>query len=150
MRFVSRSAICARRAATSSLCGIFSNARQACYHSGMRTRRYGRLFFAISASALLAGCAAGATPPMAVRSLTAPAAMQPDAKAQDLLYVSDLGANDVAVYTYPKGSLVSKLTGFGSVAGLCSNKAGDVFSMAPRMAEAYSTVAQQAVESSSN
>ena len=93
----------------------------------MRTPPYGRLFFAISAAALLAGCGSGATLPTALRTSAAAGAMQPTAKAQDLLYISDLGANDVAVYTYPKGSLVSKLTGFGSVAGLCSNKAGDVF-----------------------
>lgn len=53
--------------------------------------------------------------------------MQPATKAQNLLYISDLGANDVAVYTYPKGTLLQKLTGFGSVAGLCSNRGGDVF-----------------------
>ena len=93
----------------------------------MRNPPYGRLFFAISAAALLAGCGAGTAPPMALRPSVAAGAMQPDAKAQDLLYISDLGANDVAVYTYPKGSLVTKLTGFGSVAGLCSNKGGDVF-----------------------
>jgi hypothetical protein len=44
-----------------------------------------------------------------------------------LLYVSDLGANAVDVFTYPHGTQVGKLTGFGSVAGLCSDKAGEVF-----------------------
>lgn len=47
--------------------------------------------------------------------------------SQNLLYISDLGANSVDIYPYPSGSLIGKLTGFGSVAGLCSDKAGDVF-----------------------
>lgn len=93
----------------------------------MRTRRYGPRLFAISAAALLVGCGANATPPMGLGASAGAGAMQPDAKGQALLYISDLGANDVAVYTYPKGSLVTKLTGFGSVAGLCSSKGGDVF-----------------------
>jgi hypothetical protein len=49
------------------------------------------------------------------------------AKAQALLYVSDLGTNSVDVYPYPKGNLLQTLTGFGSVETLCSDKAGDVF-----------------------
>jgi len=53
--------------------------------------------------------------------------MQPAAKSQNLLYVSDLGANAVVALTYPQGALVGKLTGFGSVAGLCADKAGDLF-----------------------
>jgi hypothetical protein len=93
----------------------------------MRTPFYWGPAFGISAVVILAGCGAGTAPPMAARTPGAVTAIAPDAKAQDLLYISDLGANDVAVYTYPKGSLVQKLTGFGSVAGLCSNKAGDVF-----------------------
>lgn len=92
----------------------------------MRTPAYWRPVFGICAVALLAGCGASA-PPMAVRTAPAVTTMHPDAQAQDLLYISDLGANDVAVYTYPKAALVGKLTGFGSVAGLCSNKSGDVF-----------------------
>jgi hypothetical protein len=44
-----------------------------------------------------------------------------------LLYISDLGANAVDIYTYPQGTSVGSLTGFGSVAGLCSDKAGEVF-----------------------
>jgi len=53
--------------------------------------------------------------------------MLPQAKNQSLLYVSDLGANAVDVYPYPSGKLVGSLHGFGSVAGLCVDKAGDVF-----------------------
>jgi len=51
----------------------------------------------------------------------------PRAAAKTLLYVSDLGTNLVNVYTYPNGSLITKLSGFGSVAGLCSSKTGYVF-----------------------
>lgn len=49
------------------------------------------------------------------------------AKSQALLYISDPGANNVAIYSYPGGELVTRFTGFGSVAGLCSAKTGDVF-----------------------
>jgi hypothetical protein len=49
------------------------------------------------------------------------------ARSTDLLYVSDLGSNSVDYFTYPQGKAVGTLTGFGSVAGLCSNEAGDVF-----------------------
>jgi hypothetical protein len=51
----------------------------------------------------------------------------PGAAGKNLLYVSDIGTNSVDVYPYPAGKLVGKLTGFGSVAGLCANKSGDVF-----------------------
>jgi hypothetical protein len=53
--------------------------------------------------------------------------MAPDAAGIDLLYVSDAGSNDVFVYAYPSGTLKGKLTGFGRPAGLCVDKAGDVF-----------------------
>jgi hypothetical protein len=53
--------------------------------------------------------------------------MSPAAKGQDLLYVSDLGTNQVDVYPYPKGKLVGQLSGFGAVETLCADKAGDVF-----------------------
>jgi hypothetical protein len=49
------------------------------------------------------------------------------AASQNLLYVSDIGTNSVDIYPYPSGKLVGKLTGFGSVAGLCADKSGDVF-----------------------
>ncbi|HEY6324939.1 MAG TPA: hypothetical protein VIW73_00295 [Candidatus Cybelea sp.] len=49
------------------------------------------------------------------------------ARSTDLLYVSDLGSNSVDYFTYPAGKALGTLTGFGSVAGVCSNKAGDVF-----------------------
>jgi hypothetical protein len=56
--------------------------------------------------------------------------MLPNAKKKDLLYISDsfpYGSNDVFVYSYPKGKLVGKLTGFNEPSGNCVDKAGNVF-----------------------
>lgn len=53
--------------------------------------------------------------------------MAPDAKTIGLLYVSDVGTDDVYVYSYPKGKLKGTLTGFNRPSGLCVDKAGDVF-----------------------
>jgi hypothetical protein len=83
-----------------------------------------------AAAATLGGCgsldAANAvsagTMPQMLRSW-----MLTQATTENLLYISDLGTNAVDVYTYPAGKNVGKLTGFGSVAGLCADKAGDVF-----------------------
>lgn len=92
----------------------------------MRTSALCRLTLCVWA-ALLAGCG-GAAPIVpahfadAGRSWT-----DPQAKTGSLLYISDLGANSVDVYTYPGGAPVGKLTGFGSVAGLCADKGGTLF-----------------------
>ena len=55
----------------------------------------------------------------------------PDAKKQpSLLYVSNWGTADVTVYTYLNGGglvLVGQLTGFSLPAGMCTDKAGDVW-----------------------
>jgi hypothetical protein len=53
--------------------------------------------------------------------------MAPDAKNQDLLYISDIGTYDVYVYSYPKGKLKGRLTGFGGPEGECVDQRGDVF-----------------------
>ena len=54
--------------------------------------------------------------------------MAPDAKEQNLLYISDAGTFYVDVYSYPKGALVGQLTGLdGEPHGLGVDKAGDVF-----------------------
>lgn len=53
--------------------------------------------------------------------------MAPDAKKKDLLYISDEGANDVYVYSYPKGKLKGTLTGFTAPRGECVDTTGDVF-----------------------
>jgi hypothetical protein len=84
--------------------------------------------------ATLTGCAqqtqitpAGARPSNRGGAVSDASWMASGATSQNLLYVSDLSANDVAVYSYPSGALIGKLTGFGSVAGVCADKAGDVF-----------------------
>lgn len=53
--------------------------------------------------------------------------MSPDAKSQDLLYISDEGNGDVYAFSYPKGKLVGTLTGLGEPQGECADKKGDVF-----------------------
>ncbi|MGP8101387.1 MAG: hypothetical protein ACLQHL_11645 [Candidatus Cybelea sp.] len=44
-----------------------------------------------------------------------------------LLYVSDGGDNFLYVFSLPGGQLVEKITGFRAIAGLCSDKEGNVF-----------------------
>ncbi len=53
--------------------------------------------------------------------------MAPDAKNQALLYISDLNTYDVYAYSYPKGKLKGRLTGFGGPEGECVDKKGHVF-----------------------
>ncbi len=51
--------------------------------------------------------------------------MLPEAKHDDLLYVSDFYG--VHIFSYPRGTHVGDLTGFASPEGLCTDRAGDVF-----------------------
>jgi hypothetical protein len=51
----------------------------------------------------------------------------PEAKNDDLLYISDLIAQVVDIYTYHGHKLVGTLTGFFNPQGLCVDKAGDVY-----------------------
>jgi hypothetical protein len=91
---------------------------------------------------MLAACAGGGSPPQP--SLMPPAPgnragaitrldrghswMAPEAKEKDLIYISDLIAQVVDIYTYGPGhKLVGTLTGFFNPEGLCVDKAGDVF-----------------------
>ena len=53
--------------------------------------------------------------------------MAPDAKTNDLLYISSLSNGDVYVYSYPHDRLKGTLTSFSSPAGECVDKSGDVF-----------------------
>jgi hypothetical protein len=55
--------------------------------------------------------------------------MDPDAKGKDLLYVTNPGANEILVYSYPQVRLVGKLTGFyySVPDGVCADKNGDVW-----------------------
>lgn len=85
-----------------------------------------------AAAAVLTGCAQpalqSAMPVMANARPGTPirAWMSPEAKAKDLLYVSD-DRGVVYVLTYPAGKLVGTLSGFGGPAGLCSDSKGNVF-----------------------
>ena len=54
--------------------------------------------------------------------------MAPDAKKDDLLYVSDPGdAESVFVYSWPQGQAKGTLTGFDRPSGLCVDGKGNVF-----------------------
>ena len=54
--------------------------------------------------------------------------MLPEAKGEDLLYVSSLVYFEyVYVFSYPNGKLVGTLAGFSGAQGLCSDKKGDVY-----------------------
>ncbi len=87
----------------------------------------------LSTSGLLAGCGGNgssqysALPAAGERAAIAQSWMSPDAKRRDLLYVSDLGTDDVNVYSYPQGELRGRLTGFDAVHYECVDAAGDVF-----------------------
>lgn len=48
------------------------------------------------------------------------------ASRDKLLYVSDVGTNDVNVYSYPDGSLVGQLTGFNEPQGECVDSMGNI------------------------
>jgi hypothetical protein len=53
--------------------------------------------------------------------------MAPDAKATDLLYIADLNAGDVYVYSYPGAKLEGTLTGFSAPRSECADASGNVF-----------------------
>lgn len=53
--------------------------------------------------------------------------MNPKAKAGALLYLSDLGTNDVYVYSWPQLDLVGMLTGLYGPAGECADRNGNVW-----------------------
>jgi hypothetical protein len=53
--------------------------------------------------------------------------MAPDAAGMNLLYVADLNAGSVNVYSYPTGTLKGVLTGFSAPHYECVDKAGNVF-----------------------
>jgi hypothetical protein len=100
-----------------------------------------------AAVAILAGCNAAiddaaSMPPSNAARLTAldprtvPTILRPDrsesrmkstASGQKLLYVSDIGTNDVQVYDYPQGTNVGTLTGFNTPQGECTDSAGNVY-----------------------
>ena len=53
--------------------------------------------------------------------------MDPTAKSDRLLYISDFGSGEVDVYTYPYLMLAGVLTGFNELRGECTNPAGYVW-----------------------
>ncbi|MGC1381607.1 MAG: hypothetical protein WA814_11370 [Candidatus Baltobacteraceae bacterium] len=89
----------------------------------------------VSAVGLLAACGRGGPglPSSQLPSAARAAAghhgswMADDAKSQDLVYVADLGTDDVNVYSYPGGSLKGVLEGFSAVHYECVDAAGNVF-----------------------
>ncbi len=88
------------------------------------------------AAALLAGCGGWRSPIDAPSMLPQTRATSrqvdrnkswilPEAKSEDLLYISDYYG--VHIFSYPKARHVGDIYGFASPAGLCSNQSGDVF-----------------------
>jgi hypothetical protein len=57
--------------------------------------------------------------------------MAPDAKRQDLLYVSEYGDGVIDVFAFPGGKFEGSLTGFSNPMGECVNKKGDVWIVSP-------------------
>jgi hypothetical protein len=86
---------------------------------------------------ILAGCVgngSGWQPPVAAPNAASASHVPvgrswilPEAKNKDLLYISDLIAQVVDIYTYRGHKLVGTLTGFFNPEGLCVDKAGDVY-----------------------
>jgi hypothetical protein len=90
------------------------------------------------AAALLAACGGSQAPIGAPGAMPQPPAiatradrgkswMLPEAKREDLLYISDAGNDTVTAYSYPRGRLVGTLGGFDFPYGQCVDKVGDVF-----------------------
>jgi len=91
---------------------------------------------ACAAMAMLVGCG-GSQPPIgapgAIPQTSGVAAhaepgkswMLPEAKSEDLLYVTNY--SDVLVLSYPQGKLVGTLKDFHSASGACIDSTGDVF-----------------------
>jgi hypothetical protein len=99
-----------------------------------------RWLIACIAVASLAGCNAAFVPSGGAASVTAGSPirsqpqkswMAPGAAKLDLMYVSDFETNDVYAYSYPAGKLSGVLAGilksFIYPAGLCADKAGNVY-----------------------
>ncbi|HEX4014000.1 MAG TPA: hypothetical protein VHX17_08950 [Candidatus Cybelea sp.] len=96
------------------------------------------LLVAIAGGAIVAGCSASSSPMPQAAALAGgtrvlgrldhgPSWILPDAKKQNLLYVSDLEAQEVFIYVYGSKKLVGTLGGFFNPEGLCVDKKGDVW-----------------------
>ena len=77
----------------------------------------------------LAGCAGAGSPPQSVAAAGAGDAswMNPATSGENLLYISDQALNVVDVFTYPRGTTAGVLQQMHDPAGICSDKAGDVW-----------------------
>jgi hypothetical protein len=111
----------------------------------METVALTRFALTISAAAvLLAGCGGSQSPISAPGAMPQSRAiathadrrgswMLPEAKSEDLLYVTTSGHGSfgdggwVSVFSYPKGTLVGTLQAFSDPNGACVDKAGNVF-----------------------
>ena len=105
----------------------------------MKSIKLGR--YALSscvAAAMLAGCGGSQLPigaPGAIPQSRAIAThaergrswMLPETQSQNLLYVSNDVANEVDVFSYPRGSKVGVLTGFDSPKGECVDGSGNIW-----------------------
>ncbi len=98
-----------------------------------------RYALSIAAAALLAACG-GSQPPIGAPAVMAQTSaigtraerggswMLPEAKGEDLIYVSGYVYSDtIYVYAYRSGKLVGMLTGLSTARGLCVDGNGDVF-----------------------
>jgi len=110
----------------------------------MRIREFRHALSSCAAAALLSGCGGSqpliGAPGVVPQSQTFAVAtnadrngswMLPEAKSEDLLYVSNSGyaskSADVLVYSYPKGRLVGKLKKFSIPGGMCVDPKGDIY-----------------------
>ena len=78
------------------------------------------------ALALLAACGGGPGGPPPMQSGQS-STVAPNARTGNLMYVADLNANDVFVFSYPGGVLKRTLTGFQAVHYECVDADGHVF-----------------------
>jgi hypothetical protein len=97
----------------------------------MTLPRFRRCAFTLCAALAVAGCGGSPGMPPVTSSVSQAARglqgwMAPGADG-DLLYLSDVSTNDVDVFSYPRGRLVGKLTGFGEPRSECVDREGDVW-----------------------
>src|SRR5215469_8642574 len=76
-------------------------------------------------AAVLVGC--GSAQIGAPVSAAKPANLSRASASKSLLYITDVGTNDVYVYSYPHGTLVDTLKGFNSPVRDCSDSSGNVY-----------------------
>jgi len=96
----------------------------------LRVLRFGLGYCAVAV--MFAGCAGvvpgGVTPQSSASLIGHPHAwMAPEAKSENLLYVSDSGTNTVLVYSYPQVKLVGTLSGFADPRSECADGSGNVW-----------------------